>query len=543
MITKLKTFFAKKNNLIAFLYFFTILFINVKLGYSGLIFFGFSLFIGYVILFLPSTKGEELKFSIYFLIIPIVFILAGRALPFIEHGSHPLGYDTGFYIYNIEKEREIVKNDWVNFNRVTAGEDKFFGQSDVNQKLLITEVESIGGRLINKLMIVLGFSDWFILYGLLTLAGLILGALIYLISANYFGKTAAFYSTLIFSLSFTQYLAFYQVFWKNILSLAFMLAVFYLQEKEYRYKYLFIVPAILFIILLHKSSSFILLATLGLYFILKKNKGKYVYLAILALIVLTAAWLNQTVLVYLWEQLISGFKSHYDFFSVKEGIFVTRHEYLKMALFYLPFGLLAAWKMIIEKKRNIVLYLLAVSGIIILTKFIFYRRIIIFFDLALLILSGYVLELFFNQLAGKISKKFARGLAVLIFSVIAWSYFSNIQQEKPLMSRQETLAISQIGVILPTIAVFTYDSYYTPWLYGFSGHKIIAPGWGDFKWNLKDWERFWRSGANEQTETLRKLHQPLLIYYNNKRANIMLKVKNDPCFQQISDYFFYFNCH
>ena len=109
-----------------------------------------------------------------------------------------------------------------------------------------------------------------------------------------------------------------------------------------------------------------------------------------------------------------------------------------------------------------------------------------------------------------------------------------------MISRQEFDNIVKIKSISPELKVFTQNSYYATWLYGFSGHPIISPGLGDKNWNLEHWQEFWAGDATRQKEMLIEFKQPLLIYQD--RLNSILLSEDLGCFKKVSPQFYTFDC-
>lgn len=470
-------------------------------------------------------KEEERDINIpnYLLIIPILIFLISRFLPFYLHGPHPLGYDTGFYNYHIEKERTIVL------------EKGFFNFASFSN---LAEVESWGERIIIRLLIALGFSNWMILYLFYILAGALAGFLVYILSRLYFGKMAAFFSALIYSISLTQFMAYWEMFWKNAVGLSLMLLVFYLVEQKKLKNYIisFILAALIFIT--HKTTAFILFTSLLIYFLIKEKKYRIHLVILLFITAIPAIWLNRNLIIYLWEQISSGFKAHYDFFSVREGIFIDWPDFFKYSFFYLPFGVLTALQLLFKKKNNAVLILFFVSFLFILIKFIFYRRLFIFLDISLIVLSGFSLYRLAAKLFSTFSRRLTIAFTVVLFFALSFIFFLNVAKQKPLLGREEIKEIENMKEVMPQAKIFTYDSYYTPWLYGFSGHKIIAPGWGDLKWDLEKWEIFWKAGSEEKKKMLSEFGQPILVYAQDN----FFSVEKDPCFKGVKNNFYLFNC-
>jgi hypothetical protein len=432
-----------------------------------------------------------------------------------------LGFDPGCSTYHIEKERAVIL------------EKGFLNLSSFSN---LAEVESWGERIIIRLLIVLGFSNWIILYLFYILAGALAGFLIYLLAKLYFGKTAALFSALIYSFSFTQYLAYWGMFWKNAVGLSLMLLVFYLVEKKKGSYYIFSFFIISFIFITHKTSAFLLFITLLVYFLFQKNKYKILFIILLAILALPAIWLNKNLIIYLLEQAVSGFRAHYDFFSVREGIFLDWAEFLKYSFFYLPFGVLTVIQLTSSKKNNVILILFFISLLLITIRFIFYQRLFIFFDISLIILAGFSLAKLAEKIIGKVPSGYSKIFFVASLFILLPVFFLKAAEQKPLIDKKEMKAILEVRNIMPDTKIFTYDSYYTPWLYGFSGHKIIAPGWGDLKWNSEKWEIFWEAGLEEKKKMFSEFGQPILVYAQDD----FFAVNKDSSFKWIKNKFYLF---
>lgn len=372
------------------IYIFLSLFLSFSFGVNGLWYFIFSTFIGFVVLLYKPQADGGFSISKHFLIIPLSIFLISRLLPFILYGPHPLGYDTGFYKYNINQERGHKLGD-------------LFSSVD----------ESTGSRIITETLINIGFSDWVIMYGFYIFVGALIGLFIYLLAKIYFGETAAIFSVFAYSISFVQYLAFWNMFWKNAVGLCLSLLIFLLIEKNKLVYYLAALPLIVAVIITHKTSAFLLILSLAIYAVLnKKIKTSYKILSIATLSALgmTFLFINKNITLYLWQQINSGFKMYYDFFSVKEGIFIDTYQFFNIgfSFFYIPFALLTILILFKNRKINQALIYLSICVFIILAKFIFYKRVLIFLDISLLIFFGYSFSIFVEKIKIATSERYIK---------------------------------------------------------------------------------------------------------------------------------------
>lgn len=508
------------NNKIVFAIFSLIsLILSINFGTNGVWFFIFSVFVGVTVLLYSPEEESKLVISKYFFIVPFLLFMVSRLLPFYLYGPHPLGYDTGFYKYNISKER-----------------------SGSLGGVHLSEVELTGSRLITKGLIGIGLSDNEIMYGFYILICLLIGLFVYLLTNLHFGETAAFFSVFAYSISFVQFLAYWDMFWKNAIGVFLILAIFYLLEKKKLYYQLSALPLVGLVFITHKTSAVLLCLTLTAYYLFQKNKVKYYLLPVLFIITGIVAWNNRILVVYLWEQLISGFSAHYDFFAVKEGIFIESQQFLGISysFFYLPFAILSIISILSKKRNNLILTFLLICAIFVIAKLIFYKRIFAFLDIGLIILFGYSFSLFIKKIGSATSIKYRNWFLVILLVFPTSLFIENVINQKSLISKTEIKNIESLKDLAPSLRILTYSSYYTPWLYGFSGHKIIAPGWGDDKWTLEKWNKFWNVDMESKKTMLGDLQQPFLIYDN---GDGFFNFTNDDCFNKLESNVYIFNCN
>ncbi|GEM_PF-6099921 len=454
-------------------------------------------------------EQSRIKISLYWLLVPLAIIFISRLLPFLLYGPHPLGYDTGFYNHAIEAERLV------------------------NPPAL--RLDDSGTGAIFKALVNLGLSNQAILYFLPVLITAFIGLAIFFLIRLYFSEQAAFFSMLIYSLSFTQYLVYWEMFWKNTIGLFLMLLIFYFLEMGGAKKlFLAVIPAIT-LLFIHKTSFFILALTVFCYLLAKKNKYKYLILSFIILLSLVGSFIYKDSASLALSQIFNSVKV-YDFFSLKSGIFLSGFEYLKLSWHYLILAFIPIFSLIRKKDFNLILVLAFLSLILIIFKFIFYERLTIYLDLALIMLAGAGLEAAYLEIKKRCSSRISNLFVIIFICLSAGWFFYLVAVKEPLLSQKEFSSIEAISGLLPRTMVFSYDSNYTPWLYGFSGHKIFSPGWGDAGWNLKNWQEFWQATDEEKIVKLGELPQPLLIYKSDELLNV-----NSGRFKKINGYFYYFN--
>jgi hypothetical protein len=265
------------------------------------------------------------------------------------------------------------------------------------------------------------------------------------------------------------------------------------------------------------------------------------FIAIIFLLGLAFLFINKEIAWHLWQQVSSGFKTHYDFFSLKEGMFIDTYQFFNIgySFFCLPFGILTALSLVKEKKNNQVLIYLLICSLIVSTKFIFYKRVFIFLDISLLIFFGHSFAVFIEKIKLATSVRYVKIFFIILLFFPTVLFFINVINQKPLISQMEMKNIENYKLNVRHLKIFTYSSVYMPWLYGFSGHKIIAPGWGDNGWDLKKWGVFWGANMKNKKEMLLDFRPPFLIYDN---GDGFFQLKKEDCFSEIGNNLYLFYC-
>ena len=85
-----------------------------------------------------------------------------------------------------------------------------------------------------------------------------------------------------------------------------------------------------------------------------------------------------------------------------------------------------------------------------------------------------------------------------------------------MLSNIEVNAILSLRDEYSHLKVFTDDPKYNSWLFGFSGHEVISPGWGADNWDLEKWGKYWTADSSSKKSLLDEIGHPLLIYSNIK---------------------------
>jgi hypothetical protein len=202
---------------------------------------------------------------------------------------------------------------------------------------------------------------------------------------------------------------------------------------------------------------------------------------------------------------------------------------------YLILALPGAW---LARKRLAPLWALAVVAICGITfQVLFFRRLIVWLDLAALIGAAVCLEKIWL-------KQGRRGLIILAALVgVFWSGRAIVKYQ-PAMSLVDWLSLLQLNQLPPNSLVLTVSSQYAPWLYGYTNQRIIAPGMLDEnKWNQAQWTTFWFT--KDQTERANLLTQyqvpSLYIFLAQSQSAFGVVFSTDTQFKPVYSQVWQFN--
>lgn len=415
--------------------------------------------------------------------------------------SIPLGYDPGFYFYLFKKYAVISP---FSFNLLP---------------LWIREMYQPGIPLLGRTLTIF-FSPEKILIPLQVFFQILLFCAVYLLSKKLWDKKTALWTIFIFACSALQYHFYWYYYLKNIAALAFMiLTLYFLLSKSY----LVIIPMVL-VFYFHQQTAVFLLGLLFICLLMQKDLRKYYGRVIL--ISLTAGALyylptfNQSIKPLIRPVL--------NTFGVPSGSFYGIKQALLLSLPYLPFGLWGFWLLRKQKRIALIMIPLLIIMVIVIFGFFFSRRFIPFLDLFLIFFAGYGAAHFFKN--RRIAKY------VYISAMVIFITFFIHKTGHPLIEKDELNEIRMLSQTERDAYVLVTDNYYTPWVYGWSDHKPITPGFGEYDiyWTIPEWHQFWESDSREtEKNLLLKLPKPLYIYKGDMSSPIKADFSGD-CFERIN---------
>lgn len=456
-------------------YLFFILFLYLRILDKYALRFGFfALVVACFSFFVRFEEREMMKrFSSLWLFVPVLILIVVRILPFISGGSFFLGYDCGLYKSLFEQnsfsllEGKMMETEW--------GREMYPpGISFVVHPFFLMGLD----------------SEFLVSFGLIFFDVLILIGLFVSVS-EFFSRRTAFVSAFFYSASVIAFYSFYLCYYKNIVGIFLILMCCYLFRKG-KFFWGSLVGG--FLGGLHRPSFF--LFGLGFFFYWLFNRRREIFYSGLFMLVLVLGFYFDrfyemifSLISFMGENLVGELGSG-TFMSLKEAIFVS--------LPFIPFFFVGFIKRFRERKFDFFLFLTIFSLVIVVFNLFFYRRMIIFLSVFFLIYAAYGLVLVFDSFS------FWWRWVVVLFLVVSCLVFvfDYAWGSSSLITEGEMEGILWISENVPSDSlIFSVHRFYSPWLEGWSGHKVVAPGLFDYDiWNKSDWISFWAGNFSRISE-------------------------------------------
>lgn len=460
---------------------------------------------------IKSERLEKIKINDkihYFLLgISLILVFLFRAIPYIKN-KIPLGYDAGIYKFAIEAPLTFT-DQW-----------------------LIHNQEPLFLYLMKPITFL--FSTNFILIWLFIFFNVLLGLAIYLFSKEYFGKTPAIISLLIYSVSTVQFITFTYMYYRNILGLTLMLfSLTFLNRKGTKNKILFIVLAGL-LGALHRPTFYIFGLAYFFFALITPYKNKSYDFKLARTNIISGIAIIVIAFVFyigkffpaleITSAVINGFTNP----GASPGTFISFFQYQFLTLAYLPFALLGFLYLLKNKKYNILFFWTILNAGIVYFQFFFFNRFIIHLDIALIILSG----VGFTQI---IQNKKKLGSIILILMLISAGFitYKESLNAKPLISQPELDFLKNIpNITEPNAIIMSFSSELSPWVLAYTDRDIIAPGLFDLNnWTEPEWQTFWYEEDKEATKELISRYNtthPIYLFTGTRNFK-------NPCFELFTE--------
>ena len=433
---------------------------------------------------IPIIKKTNLNLPDYLIAIPIILTLALRLIPYINN-SIPLGYDAGIYKYGIETFQGINSTEWAK----TTFTPIFIYLTTILRTFFTTDT---------------------ILTYILILLNLLIPITLYITTKEYFNKSIAILSTIIYSLSIIQFKLFSYLYFKNILAIPLLLLTFYFYKKK-RTK-LFILTAAL-TGATHRPTFLILILSYLALTIKQKSKKDLINLIKIGVLTLVfyLGFIKQAIL-----PLIAPVTQSLIQPGTSPGTFIDFFTYQYSILTYLPFALIGLFYLIKQKDYNLIFFSTIITLAIVYFQFFFFNRFIIHLDLFLIILAGIGFSILIKNY-----KKLGTIITIILLISAGVLVTQEALNAKPLINNEELETIKYLQNTEENSYVMTTASLYSPYVLGYSERNTIAPGLFEYnKHDKQGWINFWTTKDIEEIKQfLNEYEKPLYIFVGEKQPN------------------------
>ena len=467
--------------------------------------------------FKPSDE-ERLPAVSFILLAAFLFALCIRLLP-LTRSSVPLGYDPGFYKYAMD---------------IYASALPLIPEAGL--ATWVKEMYPQGLFVLSDAMHVVAGTDAMQLVNyLFPFLGALLVFPVFVVTRSLFGQRAGVLAAVLYAISYTQYTTFTMFYFKNVLGLMFLLLSIYALEKK---KYWLMALMFAALGIFHRPEFLLFALILIPYFILHRRRE--IILAVLGAAVLIAAfWLPRWEVN--WGVLSGTIETAVTNIQTGEGLgggtFFGFNTYITVSLAYLPFTLMGAIYLAIKRNWNSILFYFVISSIIVVFQLFFSKRFIIPLDIAVVILAavGINYTLLHRRKAWRVVGVAAVTLLLVATALPTVTAANNV---RPLISEEQLGAVEWIRENAEDDAYVLATSNDAPWVLGWSGRRVIAPGL--FEWNVHnkdEWFSFFGTKDPEAAkEFLDVYDSPIYIYYSKNWGNYLgLEKFQGSYFQKVYD--------
>lgn len=437
-----------------------------------------------------------------------LFYAISRLFLIWRYGDIAFGYDTGIYRFNIN-----------------AYWDKF-GQTDLPP--FAFSWFSIFFKL-------LGFSTDMVMFGVYFATACAMFWSLYLLVKKYFDLSATLWTVFLFTISIIQF-EFYQWYYYRSF-VAITLLLFTLLLFSY-YSYFSLLPLILATCFHPLSAIPVILAIIAMGWLDKEHR-RY-WLVLFGITFICSCTINWSAFYehYLFLKSNRWLAGNDNFGSTEStGQFISLMFFLRAMFIY---GLFSIIGIITNIKKNKILPLIAFFSLVaMLFRIMFYRRLFIWLDLILIIYAG----VFLSNLTNKFFNQKTMKLAIFVFCLIGSANISRfIYLKSPIISNSEFYAIYNSDNLRESEYVLSFSNKYSPWLYGYTNKKVIAPGMFEYnKWNYEEWTIFWYGKDRDKIiELLNRYPTPIYIYLNNNDEYWLGNFENSQFIKKIYDHWYIF---
>jgi len=446
-----------------------------------------------ILLRFKPSKEKRLPAVSFIVLTAFLIAFCIRLFP-LTHSSIPLGYDPGFYKYTMELYASALPQ-----------------IPEVGLATWVKEMYPQGLFLLSDAMHVIAGTDAMRLINyLFPFLGAFLVLPLFLVTRSLFGQRAGVIASILYAISYTQYISFTMFYFKNVPGLMFLLfAIYALEKKKYGLMALMFAALGIF----HRPEFLLFALILIPYFILHRRRG--IILAVLGTAVLIAPfWLlrwetNWGVLSGTIEAAVTNIQTGE---GLGGGTFFGFNTYTIVSLFM-------------------------ISSIIVVFQLLFFRRFIIPLDIAVVILAAAGIDYtLLHKSAARRVVGLGAGILLLVATGLPTVTVAN--NVRPLISEQQLGVVEWIRENTEDDAYVLATGYDAPWVLGWSRRRVIAPGL--FEWNVHgkdEWFSFFETKDPEAAREFLDVYDgPIYIYYSKTWGNYLgLEKFQGGYFQKVYD--------
>lgn len=454
----------------------------------------------------------------------LVFFLFARIWPYWS--THvPLGYDAGLYLYLFKQYQHLP---YLAFSRLPTW---------------VVEMNPPVVPILGRFLTTFIPPEQLVIPLILIFSVLLFGATVK-VAGRLWDKQAAQWSALFLSVSALQFRAYWYYYAKQIVACGLLLLTLSLFASASWWA----VPLSILIVLAHQPTAIVLGAAILAGWIMEKEKRGY-YSVVGAGVAVGMA------LYYLpnWETTIKPLLTPFlksfvppvvtgGMMFTPSGTFYDLWPALLLSLPYLPWAVIGfsqAWR---TRKLSAITGATLATVVTIGLGLFLWRRYLIYFDLFVILWAGAGIAAFNNKWKTARWWRVTRVVYVVLLLLFGGLYVW--RTSKPLIYDDELREIKMLNETEPNAYILVTDERYTPYIYGWSNRRPIAPGYGEYDlyWTTAQWHTFWESNDREkEKELLLKLPQPLYIYHGDRSRLIKPKFEGE-CFERINWRTFKFGC-
>jgi hypothetical protein len=457
------------------------------------------------LIFKSEPEKEKKSFSVPFLL--LVLFAAALSLRFLplSNSNIPLGYDPGFYKYTLDtyvnalpQIPEAALADWM--------------REIYPQGLPI---------LSDTLYVVAGTDSMDLISYLFPILGALLVFPVYMVTSSVFGKRAGLIAAVLYVVSYVQYTAFTLLYFKNMLGLLFLLLAIYTLEKE---KYGLMVLPLAALGIFHRP-EFLLFALLIIPYFLLHRKREIVFAVAGAAILVLPFWLvrweaNWGVMTGTFGTIVSKVQTG----EVSGGgTFFDLATYIKYSVAYLPFTLIGFLYLVKQKVWNSLLILFIIITVIVVARLFFFNRFIIPLDIVAITLA--VAGINYTLLNRKDIWRLVGICATIVLLIVtAIPTIKLAADTRPLIREEQLEVIEWIENNTEEEAYVLATTNDAPWVLGWCGRRVIAPGLFEWdKYEIDQWRDFISTDDPRTAAQFLDIYEnPVYIYYSREPNNYLV---------------------